>query len=178
MPSMQFQYRGFSKFELVAGLGVAGVLAAAAVPSFTGLIADARRAATLNELIAAFNHARHKSVVARRPVVVCGSTDGLRCDGRWANGWIGFVEPSGWKPRAPVEPDAVLVRGPPVHRSLTVAASRARFHFRPFSRRSTNGTVAVCSTRGGARAAVVSWTGRVRITRDLPAWAQARCGGR
>lgn len=168
---------GFTISELVVVSSVIAIVALWALPSFTALVADHRRAAAVNELVAALNHARHASIMDRRTVVVCASADGAHCDGDWTGGWITFTEPSGWNRSQPVPDDEIMHRSGAVHRSLTVTASRARFHFRPFSRRSTNGSVVFCNEDAGARVAVVSWSGRVRTSRTLPDWGERHCRG-
>ena len=63
-------------------------------------------------------------------------------------------------PVSPPPTDAVDVRF-----SGTLVSNRARFEFRPFPSRSTNGTISFCDARGGAaqRAIVISYTGRPRL---------------
>ena len=59
----------------------------------------------------------------------------------------------------------------------SITANRRLFEFRPFGRRSTNGTVTFCDRRGAeqARAVVVSFTGRPRVTRNGSGMAALIC---
>jgi type IV fimbrial biogenesis protein FimT len=58
-----------------------------------------------------------------------------------------------------------------------MTGNRIRFSYRPFGRRSTNGTVTYCDDRGAdaARAVIVSYTGRPRTASLAPGGKPLRC---
>ncbi len=164
--------RGLTLIELITALAVLGVLAALAVPTFTELLLDSRRSASVNALVGAVQLARSEAVKRTRPVTVCKTADGLSCAGSaadWSGGWLVFV-PS--QPTRPTRFDtgAVVLRvDQPPYRG-TISANRDAFVFRPAPQRSTNGTVMFCDQRGStsARAVIVSHTGRPRSSPYLP----------
>jgi type IV fimbrial biogenesis protein FimT len=82
--------RGFTLLELMVTLSVAGTVLALGVPSFIDLVRNNRAATNVNELLTAFAIARSESIKRSWNVSVCGSDDGLTCDGAWTDGWIVF----------------------------------------------------------------------------------------
>jgi len=148
---------GVTLLELLVALAIAAVLAAAAVPALDGMVLNARRAAVLEALVRGAWFARGEAARRGAPATLCPSTDGVSCAGdtaAWASGWI-------------VTAGAGALRqgdGPGDTRA-TVIANRAAFVFRPYDRRSTNGTIAWCDARGetAARSVVISPTGRPRV---------------
>lgn len=166
--------RGHTLIETLIVIAVIGVLLGVALPSFSALVADHRRAATVNGLVTALHHARHASLTRARPTRVCPD-GGDRCGKEWADGWFVFVEPPGWRSGRPVPESAVLYRFDAVHGSLQVASNRPAYRFRPFRSRSTNGTLLVCAAGHPGRAVVIAPSGRVRTTAEMPRWAPAAC---
>ena len=65
--------------------------------------------------------------------------------------------------RDPDEPLLLRRQGTPGAR---ISSNRSSFRYKPFNRRSTNGTLVYCDDRGqaAARAVVISYTGRPRVT--------------
>lgn len=173
--------QGFTLLELVTGLAVAAILLTLTVPAMGGLVADGRRADTLNRLVRAIHLARAEAARGGHDVVLCPQGTGGSCGGPagdWAAGWLLFVNGDADQP-ATVDPgeSVLLVGGAPPGVSLT--ANRDEFVFRPFGRRQTNGSFVYCDGRGDAeaRALIVSHTGRPRLDdRDASGRALA-CGG-
>ncbi|GMG88581.1 pilus assembly FimT family protein [Biformimicrobium ophioploci] len=64
------QQRGFTLIELMLTIGVLGVIAAIAVPSFTTMIKNNRITATTNEVVGALQFARAEAVRRARVVQV------------------------------------------------------------------------------------------------------------
>ena len=171
--------RGVTLLELLMVLVVAGALAAAAVPGLGALILNARRTADVNGFVTAVQLARSEAFKRGRTVVLCKTADGTRCGGSdvdFDQGWMVFVNDGSENPprRDADEPHLYAYR-PEMAGSIT--ANRRLFEFRPFGRRSTNGTVTFCDRRGAgqARAVIVSFTGRPRVTRNGPGLRPLTC---
>jgi type IV fimbrial biogenesis protein FimT len=159
--------RGFSLFELLYVLAVAGVLAAIAVPSWSAVLSDSRRTAALNAIVGAIQFARSEAVKRAEEVVLCKSGGASRCatDGGWETGWLVFVNLDRDSPPTLDAGEPLIQQHGPLP-SAQISANRDAFTFRPFARASTNGTVIYCDSRGSAaaRAVIVSTSGRPRIS--------------
>jgi len=161
---------GFTLWELVCTLGIAAVVFAAGAPVFTDFLLDARRTADINAFVLAVQLARSEAAKRGRSVIVCKTADRQRCGGDelgFDAGWMVYVNLDDEYPpdRSPAEP---LLYAHVPELTGTIASNRPFYEFRP-ARRSTNGTVVFCDRRGvrGARAVIVSYTGRPRVdTRD------------
>jgi len=172
--------RGFTLWELLCTLGIAAVAFGLAAPALTGLVLDARRTADVNALVLAVQLARSEAAKRGRPVVVCSTVDGLACgaDTRFDAGWMVYVNIDDRHPpnRSPTEPLLLLhttaIRG-------SIRSNRPFFEFRPYWRRSTNGTVTFCDERGPAsgRAVIVSYTGRPRVDSVAADRGALQCAG-
>ena len=164
--------RGVTLLELLIVLMVAAVLAAAAIPGLDAFILNARRTADVNGFVTAVQLARSEAFKRGRPVILCKTADGTGCgdsDVDFHQGWMVFVNDDGDNPpRRDADEPQLFAYQPGTTGSIT--ANRRLFEFRPFGRRSTNGTVTFCDRRGAeqARAVVVSFTGRPRVTRNGP----------
>ena len=162
--------RGVTLLELLMVLAVAGVLAATAAPGLGGFIMNARRTADVNGFVTAVQLARGEAFKRGRTVVLCKTSDGSNCGGPdvdFDQGWMVFVNDSSESPPRRDADEAQLYAYRP-EMAGNITANRRLFEFRPFGRRSTNGTVTFCDRRGAeqARAVVVSFTGRPRVTRN------------
>ncbi|HEU4619684.1 MAG TPA: GspH/FimT family pseudopilin [Gammaproteobacteria bacterium] len=160
--------RGFTLWELVCTLSIAAICTTIGVPALRNLALDSRRTANINAFVLAVQLARSESFKRGRPVVVCKTADTLACAGddlRYDAGWMVFVNEDDMRPpsRRPEEP-LLFVHRPSAGAHIT--SNRAFFEFRPYPRRSTNGTITFCDARGSAaaRAVVVSYTGRPRAS--------------
>ena len=71
--------RGFTFVEALATLAVAGVLAAAVVPSLAEGLRATRVSAASNELLASLLLTRSEAVKRRGRVVMCRSANGESC---------------------------------------------------------------------------------------------------
>jgi type IV fimbrial biogenesis protein FimT len=160
------QARGFSLLELLFTLTVAGVLIGVAAPAFTGFLLDARRTADVNALVLAVQVARSEAAKRGRPVIVCKTADRVRCGGAeidFTAGWMVFANTDDDSPPQRSAEEPLLYAHVPEIEG-TIVSNRPLYEFR-VGRRSTNGTVVFCDRRGaaGARAVVVSFTGRPRV---------------
>jgi type IV fimbrial biogenesis protein FimT len=158
---------GFTLIESLTVLAVLLVLVAIAVPSFQTLLLESRMTSAVNALIHAVHLARVTSHQQVRNVVICRSADGSGCapGGNWSSGWIVFVNGDSDDPPVADFGERVLHNTQPPA-VASILSNRAAFVLRPMGRRATNGTVTFCDRRGpaAARAVVISYTGRPRLT--------------
>src|SRR5690606_20241281 len=86
--------RGFTLFELMVTLAVAGVLAAVAIPNMRYFIPNNRWTAATNDLIRASQIARSETIKRQRPVVVCARAAPAAapptCSYGEVRGWVVF----------------------------------------------------------------------------------------
>jgi type IV fimbrial biogenesis protein FimT len=158
---------GYTLWELLSTLAIAAVLLGLAVPSFRSFALDARRTADVNAFVLAVQLARSEAAKRGHPVIVCKTRDRLRCGGtdmQFDAGWMVFVNLDDQAPPARSASEPLLYAHEP-EIDGTIVGNRAYFEFRPFLRRSTNGTLIFCDRRGAsaARAVIVSYTGRPRV---------------
>lgn len=170
--------RGVTLWELLFALTVAAVLAGVGIPALGGLLLNARQAADMNAFFTAVQLARSESGKRARPVVVCKTLDTLNCGDSeigYEAGWMVFVNEDGARPPQRSGSEPLLQHWVP--RTASIRANRRLFEFRPFYRRSTNGTVTFCDRRGdgAARAVIVSYTGRPRVSRRGPGGRALSC---
>src|SRR5688572_19847822 len=85
---------GFTLWELLCTLGIAGVAVTAGVPLFRAFVLDARMTADVNAWVLAVQLARSEAAKRGRPVIVCPTDDRVRCGGEdlpLRGGWMVFV---------------------------------------------------------------------------------------
>lgn len=89
---MKNRQAGVTLIELMTALGILGILAAIAVPSFREYTRNARVQAASNDLFTSLSLARSESLRRGQPVAVCSSIDGETCadSDNWATGFILF----------------------------------------------------------------------------------------
>jgi type IV fimbrial biogenesis protein FimT len=159
---------GFTLWELLCSLTVTGIALGLAAPSFETFILDSRRTADINALFLAIQLARSESAKRGAPVVLCKTADLLQCGGneiRYDTGWMVFVNEDGVRPPDRSEDESLLfVHEPEIIGRIT--SNRDLYEFRPYRKRSTNGSVVFCDQRGAlaARVVIVSYTGRPRVS--------------
>jgi type IV fimbrial biogenesis protein FimT len=154
-------------------LVVFGVLVALAVPAYTEFVRNSRRAAVLNEFVAALNLARSEAVKRGSPVAVCRTATGTSCGGGWTGGWLVFVNLDGDSPAVVDAPQEAVLR---VYLAESSAYSLTPNN--PFTNfiayqpnggtNNTAGRFTYCDARGlrSARAVIVNITGRPRLSQD------------
>ena len=172
---MHLRAHGFTLYELLITLALLAVLATLALPSFSTLSAKSRQSAEISALFHAFHQARKESIMRRRVVSLCPSSDGLTCARTkdWSDGWLLFYDPSGtgW-------PGNGIVTRHTGTETVRVTANRRLFTARGTQKRTTNGTIVFCDRAGrtAAKALVISYTGRPRVAERRPdgsAWSCA-----
>lgn len=161
---------GSTLVEQLAVLAIVATSATLALPGLEGLVADAKRTATVNQWVVTVQLARTEAIKRRLSIALCPSRDGASCSEApddWARGWIMFANEDQDSPPVLDPGETLIAQGGPPQAGQALRVNRAAFAFRPFGMRSTNGSVVVCDRRGGAqaRAVVVSPTGRPRVTK-------------
>jgi type IV fimbrial biogenesis protein FimT len=160
---------GYSLYELIMTVALAGLMLTLGLPSFGSLVADKRLRVELDALFHAVHLARKGSVVRRRVVSLCPSIDGESCSPGydWSSGWIVFANVDKDEPPQVDENEPVISRHT-VGDSVQILANRRGFTLRSTHLRATNGTFVICDRAGRAtpRALVVSYTGRPRVARS------------
>jgi type IV fimbrial biogenesis protein FimT len=160
--------QGYSLYELLMTLGLFAVVVSLGVPSFGRILAEHRLRVEVDTLFHAIHLARKESIVRRREVTLCPSTDGQNCvpGFDWSQGFIMFVNRDRDSPPRR-DSDEPLVREYSTSSHNQVVANRRSFSFRTTALRATNGTFILCdkARRAAARALIVSYTGRPRVSR-------------
>lgn len=164
--------RGFTLWELLWTLGLAGVISALGIPALQRFVMDLRRTADVNAFVTSVQLARSESAKRRQVVVLCNTRDFSSCADRTSGyeiGWMVFADDDADQPPGRNEDEDLIFTYVPEIEG-TIRSNRAHYEFRPFLRRSTNGTVTFCDSRGSAaaRAVIVSFTGRPRTSGEGP----------
>lgn len=170
---------GYTLLELLVTLMLTVVLLSLGVPGLRELGLDARRTADVNAFVSAIQFARSESLKRSRAVVLCHTADGVACAGArepYDLGWMVFVDVDGDNPPRRDSGEELLLHYTPVIEG-SIRSNRAHYVFRPYYRRSTNGTVVFCDIRGplAARAVIVSYTGRPRAAATTAAGGSLSC---
>jgi type IV fimbrial biogenesis protein FimT len=173
------QYRGVTLWELMWTLAIAATVITWGVPGFKGFLLDARRTADINAFVLAVQLSRSEAAKRGRPIVLCNTTDRLICaeNGEtFDTGWMVFVNSDDARPPQRSEDEDLLYFHAP-RMEGSISANRRLFEFRPFGWRSTNGTITFGDERGQtqARAVIVSYTGRPRVSIEGPGGRELRC---
>ena len=82
--------RGFTLFDLMITVAVAGVILSVGVPSHRGIIQNNRAVAATNDLVTSLNLGRSEAIRRGSTVSLCSSADGATCStsNDWSTGWI------------------------------------------------------------------------------------------
>ncbi|MEL6301134.1 MAG: GspH/FimT family pseudopilin [Pseudomonadota bacterium] len=161
---------GFTLFELLVTLAIAGLLLAIGAPAWSEWSARARVRTTLFDLAQDIAHARRLARGHSTSITLCAKTLSRGCapTGDFSNGWLVFVNTDNDRPAVRDDLEPVLIEGRPAP-GVRLEANRTFFYFAPPHRRSTNGTFTACDETANShpRSLVVSYTGRGRVS-DLP----------
>jgi type IV fimbrial biogenesis protein FimT len=145
--------------ELMTMLGIAAVLAGAAVPVFSNLLLESRMHAATATVLHAVNLARQFSATRSEAIRLCGSGDAQECSGApdWSSGLLLADEGGAFRQQLSLAGG----KGAPRIRS-----NRAVLDFEGGSGFATPATLTLCDRRGAraARAVIVSRSGRPRMS--------------
>lgn len=98
---------GLTLIELLVTLAISSIVLSYVLPEIKSLYKLNQNAIVINSLVSDFAYSRNESIKRLKDVVICKSTDGLKCNTKssWQNGWIIFVdEINNDKQRSPEEP--------------------------------------------------------------------------
>jgi len=168
---MRSRWRGYTLYELLMTMLVATTILAIGIPSFSSLLARQRQRVEIDALFHAIHVARKESIMRRRVVSLCPSSDGLTCSAGtdWSDGWIMFENADrDWPPR--VDAGEPLLQRHDVSDSIRIVANRRGFTLRSTFLRATNGTFVICDRQGrvAPKGLVISFTGRPRVASNTP----------
>lgn len=152
---------GITLWELAAALAIAGVVIAAAVPTFAELGHAAAVRASTHEIVTAAHFARSHAILVGRPTRLCLTLDLLTCmprAGGPARGMlVDYRDPGGDSAPNSLKQHEFSSR-------VAVFGTRAAITYWPVSRSGTTATFNVCTRKAGvtSRSVIVSQTGRPR----------------
>ncbi len=166
---------GFTLLELLTTLGVATLLMTIAVPSFTTVSLNSKRASSTNELVSALHYARSSAIVSNARYTACTSGNGTACEAvGWDQGWLAFADSNS---------NGVVDVGETVSRAglgvdgLSVVSGEFPnfFVYRPNGRvmgavvTTNSGNFTVCDKRGAehARVIIIDTSGRPRLSKTM-----------
>jgi type IV fimbrial biogenesis protein FimT len=159
MPVITRAARGHTLPELLVIFGIVAVIAGAAVPTFTKLLLDSRRMATITTAMHAVNLARQFAAVRGESIQLCGSVDQYACSGRadWSTGLLIAGEGEGLRRSVPLTATA---------HAPQLRANRLAVTFEGGSGFASPATLTICDRRGSdaARAIIISRSGRPRLS--------------
>ncbi len=160
---------GFTLLELLVALTIVAATLVTA-PSLARMLAQHRVSTEINNLFTHVYLARSETLRRGVNVVLCRSRDGLNCsaEARWHDGWIVFEDRNDNEQRD--EGETIIRTQQALHPHLQLrygATTDYRYlRYAPDGSASPNATFTLCdrSGRSIARAIIVYWTGRARVS--------------
>ena len=86
---------GFTLVELMITVAILAVIVGIGLPSFTGIVAQNRVTASINDFHAGLRLARSEAVKRNANVVFCASSNQTACTGGWGSGWLVYQDVDG-----------------------------------------------------------------------------------
>ena len=173
---------GVSLIEIIVTLATAAVLLGAGIPMLRDLVTGSRVTSGANLLVADLAFARTESLKRATAVVVCESHDGVSCTERsnWSNGWLVYADEN--DDRNFNAGDTLLRVRTLEPASLFVTFSGSGYlGYRYLAYQSDgsakSGSFFVCEREHGteARAVIVLYTGRTRVSHEKSGGGQIAC---
>ena len=162
---------GVSLAEVMVTLSILAVLAAVSAGNLGDLLKRQQANGEAERLFSALQVARSEAVKRGRVVSICGSGDGVSCDGNWATGWLLFVDND--RNGQLGNGEELLRQGSAGHGfelSYSAFGSTRYLRYSPLGiTYEQNGTFKLCPEDDDARfarALIVSKTARVRFAPD------------
>lgn len=171
---------GYSLYDLLVTSAIASALGLGAV-GMTGLVQDTQMTAQVNQMMGYLHLARSEAIRRHKTVVLCKSSNGTSCSTQasWNEGWIIFADDNN---NHDADPDETVIR---VQQKLegnlnlrygnTGTYSYVRYN--PSGEAWPGATFTFCDHRGAnkAKAVIVYWTGRPRVSARTSANAPLSC---
>jgi len=162
-PSQPKLSQGFSLVESLTVVAIITVTTMIATPSYQTLIETQRAESVQHRMARLIKRARQHAIAHNQTVSLCGSQQGLHCDGEWSDGVLVYAQrPSPDNTADILEFHQLINRG-----SLRWNRNSNHLRFNALGvTYSTNGSFIYCAASGAARFAqriVVAKTGRVRL---------------
>lgn len=149
------QQKAFSLVELLVVIIVLAVLTAIAVPNFSRLLEDNRQESLRNLLIAQISQARTNAITHNRQHLLCGSSDGMTCNGDWSSYWLIMAMGK--------QPSLLHQQAAPAKNVCWNGFGGNSIRFHPNGTSPTsNGRFSICRTSGPHWQLILNRQGRVR----------------
>jgi type IV fimbrial biogenesis protein FimT len=172
--------RGYSLYEALVTTAVAGTITAGVI-GLQPLLLDARLRSHVNLLFTDLVFARSEAVKRGQRVALCRSADGTACSdtARWQDGWVVFVDTNESNRREGGEDLLRVQTALPAGLTLRYGESGTitALAYTAAGNMTRDGTFTFCDPRGPskARAIIIQWTGRARISARDPENRLLRC---
>ncbi len=79
---------GISLVELLVAITLLAILLSISLPNFQKFVQDNKDKALRNLLVSQINQTRTNAIIHNRPHQLCGSSDGMNCNGDWGGYWL------------------------------------------------------------------------------------------
>ena len=137
---MNFRQSAFSLYELLITLAIFAVVIALGLPSLDKTLASHRLRTEVDGLFHAIHLARKESVVRRRVVTICPTSDGQLCahSKDWSAGWMMFVNHDRSTSQTRDQGEPILWQSK-ANSGVRITANRHSFSLRSTHLRATRG---------------------------------------
>lgn len=149
------QQMAFSLVELLVAVTLLSLVLTLAIPSFGRVLENSRQQASRDLLITHVNQTRTLAITENRSYQLCGSVDGLTCDGGWTKYWL--IVRMGEEPRVIRQQQA-----PTKDFCWKGFSGNSIFFNSNGNSRSSNGRFSGCSTNDNNWRLTLSRQGRLR----------------
>ncbi|MBX9587541.1 MAG: prepilin-type N-terminal cleavage/methylation domain-containing protein [Gammaproteobacteria bacterium] len=80
--------QGFSLSELLVVITLSAIVIAIGIPSYQKIIANYRIRSASQQLVRAITQAKECALHNQSEIILCGSGNGMFCDGKWSDGQL------------------------------------------------------------------------------------------